>query len=79
MGSSDIYIYNIDEDSLENITNDWFSDVQVSWHPNGEELLFISDRGNHLQVGFMSNSSNFLNHNVENLDIYKINILKKYF
>ena len=75
--SSDIYIYNIDEDSLENITNDWFSDVQVSWHPNGEELLFISDRGNHLQVGFMSNSSNFLDHNVENLDIYKINIFEK--
>ena len=75
--SSDIYIYNIDDDSLENITNDWFSDVQVSWHPNGEELLFISDRGNHLQVGFMSNSSNFLDHNVENLDIYKINIFEK--
>ena len=75
--SSDIYIYNIDDDSLENITNDWFSDVQVSWHPNGEELLFISDRGNHLQVGFMSNSSNFLDHNVENLDIFKINIFEK--
>ena len=75
--SSDIYIYNIDDDSLENITNDWFSDVQISWHPNGEELLFISDRGNHLQVGFMSNSSNFLDHNVENLDIYKINIFEE--
>lgn len=72
--SSDIYIYDIDTDSLNNITNDWFSDIQVSWHPNGKELLMISDRGNHLQSGFMSNSSNFIDHDVENLDIYKIDI-----
>ena len=72
--SSDIYIYDIDTDELKNITNDWFSDVQVSWHPNGKELLIISDRGEHLKTGFRGDSINFLDHNVENLDIYKINL-----
>jgi Tol biopolymer transport system component len=72
--SSDIYIYNCDTDELNNITNDWFSDVQVSWHPNGLDLLIISDRGDHLKTGFRGDSINFLDHNVENLDIYKINI-----
>ena len=72
--SSDIYIYNLDDDSLINLTNDWYSDVQVSWHPNGEELLIISDRGAHIKTGFHADSSNFLKHNVDNLDIYKINL-----
>ena len=72
--SSDIYIYDLDKDSLDNITNDWYSDVQVSWHPNGNELLIISDRGSHLSTGFRADSVNFLEHNVENLDVYKINL-----
>jgi len=72
--SSDIYIYDIDNDKLNNITNDWFSDIQVSWHPDGDKMLIISDRGNHLKTGYMSDSSNFLEHDVENLDIYEINL-----
>jgi Tol biopolymer transport system component len=75
--SSDIYIYNYDTDELRNITNDWFSDIQVSWHPNGLDLLIISDRGSHLKTGFRGDSINFLDHNVENLDIYKMNINDK--
>ena len=72
--SSDIYIYDLDTDTLTNLTNDWFSDIQVSWHPNGKELLIVSDRGDHLKTGFRGNSFNFLNHDVENLDIYKMNL-----
>jgi len=72
--SSDIYIYDVDQNKLKNITNDWFSDVQVSWHPNGQELLIISDRGEHLKTGFRGDSINFLEHDVENLDIYKMNL-----
>ena len=54
--SSDIYIYDLDTDTLTNLTNDWFSDIQVSWHPNGRELLIVSDRGDHLKTGFRGNS-----------------------
>ena len=38
----------------------------------GEELLIISDRNDHLTTGFRGDPLNFLNHNVDNLDIYKI-------
>jgi len=72
--SSDIYIYDIDNNSLINLTNDWFSDVQVSWHPNGNELLIVSDRGSHVETGFRGSSYNFLDHDVDNLDIYRINL-----
>ena len=72
--SSDIYIYDLDHDILINLTNDWYSDVQVSWHPNGKELLIVSDRGAHNTTGFRADSINFLDHDVENLDIYKINL-----
>ena len=29
--ASDVFIYDLDNDSLEQVTNDVFSDVQVSW------------------------------------------------
>ena len=43
--SSDIYIYDLDSKEIKNITNDWYSDTQVSWNPNGKDMLIISDRG----------------------------------
>ena len=41
--ASDIFIYDIDTDTIERKTNDVFSDMQVSWYPDGNKLLFISD------------------------------------
>ena len=72
---SDVYIYDLDNDELKNLTNDWFSDVQVSWHPNGEDLLVISDRGENLETNKRYEVKFLLNHEVENLDIYKLNLL----
>ena len=45
---SDVYIYNLDEDKLLNVTNDIYSDMQVSWINNQEALLFVSDRQNNI-------------------------------
>jgi len=72
--SSDIYIYNLDDDSLINLTNDHFSDIQVSWHPSGEKLLFISDRGEYLKITQKLDLDIILNHNIENLDIYSLTL-----
>ena len=69
--SSDVYIYNIDNDTLKNITNDWFSDTQVSWHPNGKDLLIVSDRDDN-QLGKKADILNFIDHDVESSDIYKL-------
>ena len=71
---SDIFIYDMEKDSLSNITNDWFSDDQISWSDDGEYLLFISDRGENLSPNI---SNSISNHNIDQMDIYEINLSSK--
>tara|TARA_B100000401_G_scaffold84672_1_gene53723 strand:+ start:1994 stop:5104 length:3111 start_codon:yes stop_codon:yes gene_type:complete len=71
--SSDVYVYNLDDGSLVNLTNDHFSDIQVNWHPNGKLLLFSSDRGKYLGDNSTLDFDIILNHDVDNYDIYQIN------
>ena len=72
--NTDIYIYNYDTTSLTNITNDWFSDSEISWSIDGNKIYFISNRGeynftnNTIDLEFLYNSS----FNINNKDIYKI-------
>ena len=74
--SSDIYIYDIDNDDLINYTNDWFSDDQVSWDSSGDNLYFISNRGLHTKINSLHeiNDSISKNIDIEQYDIYSINI-----
>lgn len=69
--SSDIYIYNMDDDTLENITDDIFSDLQVSWLNDGQSLIFISDRGNNIIPKQNFDIISILNMDIENHDVYK--------
>ena len=41
---SDIYLYDLENEVLENLTNDQFTDKEVAWSNDGEHLLFSSDR-----------------------------------
>ena len=72
---SDIYIYDFMNDTLINLTDDWFSESDPSWSIDGEHLFFISNRdkytftGSNLKVNNLPNSFNFSKN-----DIYKINI-----
>ncbi len=59
-GYSDLYMYNLETDSLRNLTQDRHSDLQPTWSPNGEKLAFISDRGSET--------------NLENLEFGKMKI-----
>ena len=69
--ASDVFIYDLDNDSLEQITNDVFSDVQVSWSPDGLELLLVSDRQNNVSsVNYDYLST--INFNFDSYDIYNI-------
>ncbi|MEE4198036.1 MAG: basic secretory protein-like protein [Bacteroidales bacterium] len=45
-GQSDLYIYSLETGETEQLTNDYHSDLQPSWSADGEEVVFISDRGN---------------------------------
>ena len=72
---SDIYIYDYMNDTLINLTDDWFSESDPSWSIDGEHLFFISNRdkytftGSNLKVNNLPNSFNYSKN-----DIYKINI-----
>jgi len=66
---SDIYIYDIKTTDLINLTDDWFSEDHVSWSPDGFDLLFISDRGEYLNV---EEPISKYQHSIEQMDIYSI-------
>ncbi|WP_259014101.1 tolB protein precursor [Emticicia fluvialis] len=44
-GVSDLYAFNIKEASVQNLTNDEYSDIQPTWSPDGRSVYFVSDRG----------------------------------
>ena len=44
-GKSDLYLYYLESGKTEQLTNDYYSDLQPSWSTNGTEIAFISDRG----------------------------------
>ena len=75
--ASDIYIYDIDNDTLTNLTNDWFTDDHVSWDENGENLLFVSNRGDYLNPIDSKEPSDddifIYRINLEQYDIYQMN------
>ena len=74
--ASDIYLYDIDSDTLINYTNDWFTDDQVSWEENGEILYFVSNRVEYLIINdFIEPVDSVINKlDLEQSDIYSINI-----
>ena len=43
-GQGDLYLYNIKTKKVTQLTNDWYSDIQPQWSPDGRFILFVSDR-----------------------------------
>ena len=75
--ASDIYIYDLDNEKLINLTNDWFTDDHVSWDENGENLFFVSNRGDYLDPPDNKEPSDddifVYDINLEQYDIYQMN------
>lgn len=46
-GQADLFSYNLKSRKVTRLTNDWYSDVQPQWSPNGRFILFASDRPAH--------------------------------
>lgn len=44
-GYTDLYLFNLENDSLRNLTGDKYSDLQPVWTPDGSGLAFVTDRG----------------------------------
>ena len=43
-GFSDIFIYDLEEDKLERMTDDAFADLYPVWSPDGSAIAFVTDR-----------------------------------
>jgi len=43
-GMRDLYLYNIETDSVKRLTEDRYDDVNVNWFPDNHRLIFSSDR-----------------------------------
>lgn len=76
-GASDIYLYNIKTDELENLTNDFFTDEEPTFSPDGKVVVFVSDRdgkplGDKSVIG-----KGMLEHNIYNKDLYLFNLETK--
>jgi len=44
-GKSDLYLYDLETKETTQLTDDYYSDLQPSWSSDGNEIAFISERG----------------------------------
>jgi Tol biopolymer transport system component len=64
-GVTNLFIYNIDANTVRQITNDKFADMQPAWSPDGRTIAFITDRGQGTQLENLS----FSNMSIATIDI----------
>lgn len=43
-GKSDLFVYDLQTDSLRQLTDDLYSDLQPAWSPDGKNIAFVTDR-----------------------------------
>jgi TolB protein len=61
-GDRDIFIVNIDGSGLTNLTNHPGDDVDPVWSPDGERIVFVSNRDGDLEIYLMdADGTNQLN------------------
>ena len=43
-GFSDLFVYDLEADSLRRLTDDAFADLQPAWSPDGSRIAYVTDR-----------------------------------
>lgn len=69
----DIFVYDLQANTLANLTNDIFSDSDPSWSADGTTVFFASDRGEHTDLGRHQVEFNQLTSaDLNQLDVYAV-------
>jgi Tol biopolymer transport system component len=74
-GQSDIYELRLSDGSLSQLTDDIFSDMDPVYSPSGEEIAFISDRGDY--QGQPPEGFRIQDYNYRQVDLYALNVQAK--
>ncbi|MDZ7659714.1 peptidase MA family metallohydrolase [Fodinibius sp.] len=73
--NKDIYVYNLQTQDFNNVTNDVFSDYEPAWSADSETLYFVSHRGNQVRLNNVQNTSRLLiDEDLYTSDIYSVKV-----
>ncbi|MCW9706660.1 peptidase MA family metallohydrolase [Fodinibius salsisoli] len=71
----DIYVYNLQTQDFNNVTNDVISDYQPAWGSDSETLYFVSSRGDEVSLNNVKNTARLLiDDDLYSTDIYAVTI-----
>jgi Tol biopolymer transport system component len=69
----DIFVYNLETKNLDNITGDFFTDMQPEWGENSESIYFTSSRGDNLDLHTYTLDYDLLSEDIlYETDIYRV-------
>lgn len=67
----DLYLYNFSDKQLRQLTNDRYAELHPSWAPNGQSILFITDKSDETNFDSLSFASPRICHLYSNYDSIK--------
>jgi hypothetical protein len=71
----DIYVYNLQTQEFNNVTNDAISDYQPTWSSDSETIYFVSHRGDEVRLNSVKNTSRLLiDDDMYSSDIYAVTL-----
>ena len=71
----DIYVLDLRTLETKNYTDDLFSDHEPAWSPDGNALVFHSDRGSYLALGrYQADNFQMVDHDYSQFDLYRLQL-----
>ena len=74
----DIFVYNIETESVQNVTNDVFTDIEPEWNNDSESLYFVSNRGDQVSLNqYKVEYNQWNNESFYQRDLYRVRVGSK--
>ncbi|MFB3133295.1 MAG: peptidase MA family metallohydrolase, partial [Rhodothermales bacterium] len=71
----DIYVLDLNTLETKNYTDDLFSDHEPAWSPDGQSLVFHSDRGSYTQLSrYQTDTFQIFDHDFGQFDLYRLRL-----